>query len=279
MEITTIAKDLILGEGSLWDEIRNAVHYIDIEGFKVFTYYIETEEIKAYDIKDYVGCVILDKDNNLIACSRNKLLKIDLETGELTEVCTVEQPAHLRFNDGKCDAYGNLWIGSMPIEITEENQWTGKLFCVKNGEVVAEHDGFAIPNGLAWTEDKKTFYHVDTTTQNVFAYDVEDEYVLKNKRIVISVDKEVGSPDGMAIDSQGNLWVAMWGGYKVICFDPKTGEKLDEIKMEDEKISCCAFTGDKLSTMYITSAEGKTKGGIYKVEMKNVTGTLPYKYN
>ena len=278
VKIDTIAKNLQLGEGCVWDEKRNAIHYIDINCFKVFTYYIETKKIKTFDIQDYIGCVVLDKENNLIVCARNKIIKLNVETGEKIVICTIEQEPHLRFNDGKCDVNGNLWVGSMPMEITEENKCTGKLYCIKNNKVVATHNGFTIPNGLAWTKDQKTFYHIDTTTHKIFAYDVENEYHITNKREVVHIDEVVGAPDGMCIDENDNLWVAIWGGSRVICFDPRTGEKIDEIIMSDENITCCTFAGENLDVMYVTTAENVDMGGLYKVQINGVRGVIANKY-
>ena len=109
-KIKKIAGNLKLGEGCIWDAARNKVHYLDIEGFNIYSYSLETKKIETMDMGDYVGCIVLDDTNNLVAAVRNRLIHINLETNEKKTLLTIQQPQTLRFNDGKCDKHGNLLV-------------------------------------------------------------------------------------------------------------------------------------------------------------------------
>ena len=117
-----------------------------------------------------------------------------------------ELPGPLRYNDGKCDQYGNLWVGTMAIDQGRPGtQGCGSLYCIQNGQVAAEYPGYTIPNGLDWNEDGSVFYHIDTSRQSVDAYTVTDQVRLSNRRSVIVIPQEDGNPDGMCADEHGNL--------------------------------------------------------------------------
>lgn len=280
-EMKQLAFNLHLGEGCLWEEERNKIHFVDIEGFKIYSYSLEDGNIEEYDTGDYVGCIVLDQEGRLIAAVRNKLLRIDLKRKRVETILTIDQPEYVRFNDGKCDRFGNLWVGTMAIDQSHPKAvGAGKLYCISKENIIAEYEGFTIANGLAWSQDGKRFYHIDTKTQKIDIYDVEGQGIIKNKRTLVSIDPKEGSPDGMCIDSEERLWVALWGGSKVNCYDSHTGEKLKEIPVPSLHTSCCTFGGKNLDTLYITSAkdEDNNLGGLYEVKLSGVRGTKLYKY-
>lgn len=280
-EMKKLVGNLHLGEGCIWDEERNTIHFVDIEGFKIYSYSLEAGTVKEYNTGDYVGCIVLSKNGDLIAAVKNKLVKIHLKAKKAETILTIDQPEYMRFNDGKCDCYGNLWVGTMAIDQSHPKApGAGKLYCISNEEIIAAYDGFTIPNGLAWNKAGNKFYHIDTKTHKLDVYEVEGNGIIKNKRTLTAIDEGEGSPDGMSIDAEERLWVAMWGGSKVNCYDSETGEKLGEIKVPSLHTSCCTFGGEKLDTLYITSAkdEQNNLGGLYEVKIPGVRGTAPFKY-
>lgn len=251
-----------LGEGCVWDEENKCLYFVDIESFKVYCYYLENQQLIEYLVEDYVGCIVMKENNSFVAAVKNKLVQIDKTTARQMVLHENDIPDFIRYNDGKCDVFGNIWIGTMAIDQTRQDaKEAGSLFCIKDNKVVAKYDKFTIPNGLAWSEDGSIFYHIDTATHKVDAYDVEEEYYLKNKRTVIAIDESEGSPDGMCMDAEGNLWIALWGGSKVVCYDPSTGKKLHEILVPDKNVSCCTFGGEDLKTLYITTAKDEDGNG------------------
>lgn len=280
-ELKKLVSGLQLGEGCLWDEERNEIHFVDIEGFKIYSYSLDSKNLKEYYIGDYVGCIVLDRKGRLIAAVRNKLLRVDLRNSSEETVLTIDQPEYVRFNDGKCDKYGNLWVGTMAIDQNHSKAvGAGKLYCISEERIIAEYEGFTIANGLAWNKAGDKFYHIDTKTQRIDLYDVEGPGIIKNRRALVTIDPKEGSPDGMCIDSEERLWVAMWGGSKVSCYDSYTGEKLKEIRLPSIHTSCCTFGGKALNTLYITSAKDEegNLGSLYEVKVDGARGIKPYKY-
>jgi sugar lactone lactonase YvrE len=138
-------------------------------------------------------------------------------------------------------------------------------------------DDVSISNGIVWTSDKKTMYYNDTPTLTVQAFDYDDRTgELSNRRVVVKIPKDSGYPDGMTIDAEDKLWVALWGGNCVARFDPLSGALLQKIAVPAPNVSSCAFGGKDLKTLYITTAreglsEEKLKefplsGGLFSVE-------------
>ena len=116
-------------------------------------------------------------------------------------------------------------------------------------------DSVTISNGIVWTADKKTMYYNDTPTLTVQAFDYDDKTgTISKGRVAVRIPKGTGAPDGMTIDAEGKLWVALWGGNCVARFDPVTGELMQKIMVPAPNVSSCAFGGKNLETLYITTA-------------------------
>ena len=251
-----IATGLQLGEGCIWDQARNKVHFVDIEGFTIYSYSLHDKTLEAFNMGDYVGCIALNDQGDLIAAVRNKIIRLNLSTGMQEPVMQISLPAHIRFNDGKLDPYGNLWVGTMAIDQNHPKaQGAGSLYCIKEGRVISKYDGFTISNGLVWNPSGDKFYHIDTPAQKIDVYDVVEEGVLSNKKTAVFIDEKEGAPDGMCMDGRGQLWVAMWGGGKVQCYDPGTGAKIKEVQVPDPNVSCCIIGGGNNNLLFVTTAQ------------------------
>ncbi len=156
----------------------------------------------------------------------------------------------LRFNDGKVDPWGRLVVGTM--EWAEEHPAGCLLMLAGDGTVTTLLEGSIISNGLAWAPDGRTLYYIDTALRRVDAFDVDpDSGALSNRRVVAKVD---GGPDGMAIDDDGNLWVAVWGGRRVEVIEPLTGRQIAVVQVPTTNVSSVAFGGPSLDQVYITTA-------------------------
>jgi sugar lactone lactonase YvrE len=108
---------------------------------------------------------------------------------------------------------------------------------------------------MAWSPDYKSLYYIDTPTREVTAFDYDLETgSLANPRTVISIPEDFGWPDGMTSDTQGNLWIALWGGAQVTKWNPNTGQLLEQIPVPAKNVSSCVFGGTNLNELYITSA-------------------------
>ena len=160
----------------------------------------------------------------------------------------------LRFNDGKCDAAGRFWAGSMAWPY-ENNAWAGSLYRLDPDHTVTRMlDGVWISNGLAWSADNETMFYIDTKRQQVeaFRFDLAAG-TIADRRTLVETQPDGGWPDGMAIDVEGGLWVAMWGGWSVHRY---VDGRLDRVvRLPVAQPSSCAFGGPDLDVLYITTAK------------------------
>jgi sugar lactone lactonase YvrE len=252
---TSIRSRCFLGEGPYWHAGRQSFFWVDIENGKLFENNLKTEKTKTRSFPHRLTVVLEDKEGNLILGLDRKLARFDLETEELTWLCEVESefPLH-RFNDGKVDTNGRIWIGTLSTLFTEG---AGSLYRVDlDLKPEKQLDQLTISNGMAWTEDNRTFYFIDTPTRQIKAYNFDLESgEIEFERIAVEIAEELGYPDGMCIDKEGMLWVAHYGGSGVFRWNPNTGELLEKIKLPAPHVTSCCFGGPNLDQLLITTAQ------------------------
>ncbi|MGQ1891499.1 SMP-30/gluconolactonase/LRE family protein [Thermophagus sp. OGC60D27] len=249
-----------LGEGAIWHPDNKALLWVDITGKKVFMYHPQKGMLHNLPLESMVGTVVPAQDGYLaVAAQETGIYGITPdEKLKLLTPFPADAAPNVRFNDGKCDPMGRFWVGTMS---KSEQPNAGNLYMLDGDTLVVKQSGVTISNGIVWDTNKNLMYYIDTPTQSVFAYDyVPETGEIANRRVVVSVPKEMGSPDGMTIDSEGKLWIAHWGGYGVYRWDPDNGELLQKIEVPAPHVTSCAFGGKKLKTLYITTARvGLTK--------------------
>jgi sugar lactone lactonase YvrE len=277
-----------LGEGALWDEQAQVLYWVDILGSKLFVYNPATGENTAYDVGQHVGTVVLRQPGGVMLAVRNGFARFDLDTSTLDIVADPESDkTENRFNDGKCDPAGRFWAGTMSYSQSLD---AGSLYRLDSDLSVHKMiDGVTISNGIVWTSDHKTMYYIDTTPRTVVAYDYDNATGnISNLRTVINVPEEYGPPDGMAIDSEGMLWVAHFSGSAVRRWNPSTGEMLEVVELPTSSVTSCAFGGENLDELYITTARIQLSdeqlelqplaGGLFKVKV-GIKGTTTYRFD
>lgn len=273
---TLFMPNCVLAEGCVWNRNENALYFVDIEGCAVYRW--EQGQVSTMVTNQRVGCLVFHEQGGIVTAETSKLIYRNQE--EKRVLSDQHFPEYLRYNDGKCDRYGNLWVGTMAVSQSHPAaRRGGSLFCIRDGRVTARYSGYTIPNGMAWSRDGSVFYHIDTALQRVDAYDVAEETRLLHRRTVLTVPEEEGSPDGMCMDADGNLWIAMWGGSKVSGYQLPGGKKIEEICVPDRYVSCCCFGGRQGRELYITTArdEDGRGGQIYHADME-VCGAKVYRY-
>ncbi|WP_183564114.1 SMP-30/gluconolactonase/LRE family protein [Mucilaginibacter sp. SP1R1] len=245
--------DLILGEGAYWHVGWKKFLYVDIEGQKVGCINPITKEIEEKNVGKRVGTVIPATNGKLIVALQGSIEELDFETGELTNLVSIEadKPDN-RSNDGKCDAAGRLWIGTMHVDAKLHE---GALYLF-DGEVRKMLSSTSVSNGICWSADNRVMYYIDSFDYNVKAYDFDLESGnISNERIIVKIEEPGYTPDGMCIDGQGMLWVAIWGGYCVNRYDPATGNLIGKVTVDAPNVTNCAFGGDDMSQLFITTAK------------------------
>lgn len=278
MEKLTSIKGKLL-EGCIWDEKEQKLFFVDIECRKIYRICLEEKRTEEMKLHERVGCIVLQKEGNLIAALADGLYRVDFDKKHYEKIMDSCLEPGIRYNDGKCDLRGRLWVGSMAVDQNDHAKEAGALYCIEKEQIQMCYLGFTIPNGLAWDEERGYFYHVDTPTKKVDRYRLTDEGDITDKEVAIDFSAETGNPDGMCIDRQGNLWIAMWGGGKIICADPQTGTILEELPVGDQYVSCCTFGGKEMDQLFITTARDEEGNGgeVYVTSMK-VKGVAAKRY-
>jgi sugar lactone lactonase YvrE len=243
-----------IGEGSFWTHETQELYWVDILSNQLHIYNPKTQTNRSVTTPSNIGTVVPIDKSRAVAALQDGIYIINTDSGETTLLSDVEQdiPSN-RFNDGKCDPSGRLWAGSMAYDQAPK---VANLYMINSkGETSLKLDSISISNGIVWTKDKKTMYYIDTPTSVIKAYDYEDVTgAISNPRVAVKVNDSLGYPDGMAIDENDKLWVGMWNGNAVICFDPITGEMVSKIEVPAHNVTSCAFGGKNLDTLYITTA-------------------------
>jgi len=243
--------DATLGEGPLWWE--DSLYWVDILGPALHRFTPASGERKTWMLKEQTGTVVPLLDGELLLAQETGLVRFNPETGATTPLSwPADRPIAGRFNDGKCDPKGRFWVGTMGRDAPE-----GHLYRIDaDGSVHEMLDGVRISNGLCWDEACSIFYYIDSPTGRIDAFDWDGETgTISARRTVARLpDGQTGVPDGMTIDREGRLWVAVFDGGAVHCIDPRTGASLEKIEVPAPRTTACWFGGDALDELYITTA-------------------------
>ncbi|HEY9804089.1 MAG TPA: SMP-30/gluconolactonase/LRE family protein [Leptolyngbyaceae cyanobacterium] len=240
-----------LGEGPVWDSTHQWLYWVDIYNHRVNRFNPVTGENLYFDVGDVVGAIAIVDTNRLIMALRHSLAFLNLDTGEVIPIIQIEadKPGN-RFNDGKCDRQGRFWFGSMSPTETQASLYRYD----PDGSLHLMETGLTISNGLGWSPNQTTFYLTDSPDQKIYAYNFDAVTgKISDRRLFVDLTGESFYPDGMTIDTHGNIWSAMWDGWCVICFNPK-GEEISRINLPIQRPTSCTFGGEDLRTLYITSA-------------------------
>jgi sugar lactone lactonase YvrE len=249
-----------LGECPVWDATNERILWVDIIAGEIHQYLSATGEHRVFKAGQIIGSFALCTSGRVLVGFQNGFAFVDLETGTvewLTEG-EVTKP-DTRFNDGKCDAAGRFWTGTMSLS---RKQGAGSLYAIEaDRSIVIKIPEVTVSNGLAWSPDNTKFYFIDTATRQVAAYDYDIETgSLANKKIAVTIPIEMGKPDGMTIDTEGMIWIALWDGWCVTRWNPYTGKLLQTIQLPVARVTSCTFGGKELNSLYITTANTGLSG-------------------
>lgn len=241
-----------LGEGPFWDAQEARLHWVDILAPSIISGDPATGDRSVRPMPELVGSAIPRESGGFVCASETgiKLLAPNGRVEVLAEPET-DRPGN-RFNDGKCDALGRLWVGSLAIN-TEPGK--GQLWRVDpDGTATVMETGLHIANGLGWSPDNQTFYFTDSGKRTIWAYDFDlQNGSIANRRLLVQLEPEDGVPDGLAIDAEGGLWTALWDAWKVRRYLPN-GKADRDIGLPVPRPTSCAFGGADMRTLFITTA-------------------------
>jgi sugar lactone lactonase YvrE len=275
----------ILGEGPIWDDREERLLFVDILGERVHWFHPQLGAHHSFVADGPVGAVVLREDGGLVLARHDCFVRSGPsgQDGAVVEGFRADGHA-VRFNDGKVDPWGRFLAGTMDWG---EEAPIGALYMLwPDGSVTTLLENVAISNGLAWSAEGDVLYYIDTPTHRVDAFDVDPASgSLTGRRTALEVGDVM--PDGMAIDDEGCLWVAIWDGGSVRRYAPD-GRLLEVVDVPGGgHVSSVAFGGAGMSTLYITTArKGLTEaelaraphaGDLFAYEA-SVTGPPPFRF-
>lgn len=249
-----LKQEALLGEGALWHAPSQTLWWVDIDGHAAHRFDPATGKNQTVPVGDHCGTIVPTPNGGALVARGRGVAWLDFDQARVIPYpVPAEEPRGNRLNDGKCDPAGRLWIGGLSLDglqgashlhrLEPDGRWTRML------------GGIGCSNGLVWTADGSRLYYIDTLERRVDAFDFDLERgELFHRRPVYEVPAEAGYPDGMAIDSAGHLWIALWGGGRVICIDPLRGRRVAEVRVAASLVTSCAFGGPRLDQLYITTA-------------------------
>ena len=270
-----INANLTVGENPMYNPLDNKVYYVDIRGKAFYVADLDGNVQKKVDLPQQIGCMAICQDGDLLLGLEDGVYLYD-KNGNLA---LAHQPITIkgrRFNDGKVGVDGAYYLG------TTDNDGKGAFYQLKNGVLTQLFDKVNCSNGIDWSLDGKLLYYVDSPLRKVevFDFDATSKNPLSNRRDYCDLDSDIPSgsvPDGMCIDANGDLWVAVWGGNQVVKISNQ--KVVDKIQVEVKKPSSCAFIGEKLDRLLITSASfqenDENAGSLYIADV----GSVGLKFN
>jgi sugar lactone lactonase YvrE len=274
----------ILGEGPVWDAETGVLWWVDIEGRQIHGFHPSTRADTTIATPSMVGAVALRARGGLVAALADGVYRVDVASGAFERVLELGEPPNVRSNESKCDPAGRLLVGTMAYDYAP----IGSLYSIDAGGSVRRLLGdLEIANGMAWSADGGTFYYIDSPTRRVDAFDYDlATGSIARRRPWLVFDDPIAKPDGMAIDSEGGLWIAFWGAGEVRRYGPD--RSLDVVvRVPAKQVTSAVFGGPDLRDLYITSAtteltsaqraEQPLAGGLFHVRIP-VAGLVPDRF-
>lgn len=272
----------LLGEGPVWCPIEQALYWVEWGRRSIFRLDYRTCQTNKWEVAEGIGCLALRESGGALLASRTGFWVFDFEAGAAEPLSEPEpeRPDNL-FSDGKCDRRGRFWAGSIcwtETGPTDETAEKGALYRLDPDHRCRRvMEGFAIFNGPAWSPDGRTMYFADSAAETIFACDYDlDTGEIGNRRVFATSEGRAGLPDGMTVDSEGFLWCAEFGGWRVVRYAPDG--RIDRvIEMPIQQPTSCMFGGESLDVLFVTSARWRltdkdlarqpSAGGLFAVEV------------
>ncbi len=273
-----------LGECPRWDEKAQVLYWLDINEGQLHRFNPATGEDDYLQFGEEIGCFSLREQGGFVMATRSGFYLLEGWNTERTFVTDPEEGLDKnRFNDGRCDAKGRLWAGSV---YPPKDHGGASIYSLENGEAKRWVDNLLTANGIGFSPDNSVFYYADTPSHAIHRcdYDLETGRI-SNPQVFHQFPHGNGRPDGAAVDSEGYYWTALYEGGRVVRLAPN-GQIVQEISVPARCPTMVAFGGADLKTLYITSvgnrpeaelAEFPHSGALFKAEV-SVAGLPEYRF-
>jgi sugar lactone lactonase YvrE len=244
------------GESILWHPIEKALYWIDFCGPSVHRQKRAKGPIESWrlDRGQTIGSLVFADRGRLLLAVDHGLYLFDTGTGAMRFFADPKNGRiDLAYNDGKVDRAGRYWVGTYDLAETDPK---GVFYRVAaDGTAEAVDQGFVYCNGPAFAPDNRKLYFSDTVGRRILSYDLDRNGATSNRRTFFTFSAEDGLPDGLTVDSAGNIWCALYGGGKVACLDAEGTLKLS-LPLPAAYVTSLCFGGPELKTLYVTTAWG-----------------------
>lgn len=276
---------LSLAEGPIWDMAASRLLWVSILDGEVHSWDPVSRSHRKWVVGQPVGAVAPTESGGILLAIQDGFAMLDTITGSISLVADVERDRpDQRFNDGKCDPRGRFWAGTMSAG--DPVLGSGTLYrLTSDGDVRATLSGVTISNGLGWSPDGGTMYYVDTPTRQISAFPFDLELgEIGSPKVLVDIPERLGYPDGLCMDDEGCIWLALWGPGLIHRYDPD-GRHIGTVNVAVPAVSSCAFGGADFSTLYITTARLSLTpeqldhyphaGGVFAVDVGVKGGNVP----
>lgn len=242
-----------LGEGPTWSQATQRVYWVDITGQAVNVLDLVSHDVKRWPLPEPIGWMVERQGRpDLLAGLKSGIVALTLDPVTIRPLLRPEadRPQN-RLNDAKVDAAGRLWFGSKD---DEGNGASGALYRLgTDGRPTRVDDGYLVANGPTFSPDGCHLYHADSGRREVYRFAVDSDGALGPRESFVTFDDSWGYPDGMTTDAEGGVWIAHWGGGRISRFDPD-GTLIRSYPLPARNITSCAFAGNDLDRLFVTSA-------------------------
>lgn len=250
----------LIGEGPVWDHRDGVLWWLDIFRHELHAFDPLTGQDRITDLGAQVGAIVLRDSGGLVLAAPEGFVAFDPLTGARSLLARVDHdPSAMRLNDGKCDRAGRFWAGSIPHDPVNPEAVAvvpggAALYCLDpSGHAEAALKGITVSNGMGWSPSDDTFYYIDTMTSRVDAFDFDpDSGTITNRRPLVTLSPDEGHPDGMCVDEDGCIWLALSGTGQIRRITP-AGAVDRTLHLPLSRVTSCAFGGASLDELYITS--------------------------
>lgn len=239
-----------LGEGPRWDDASDTLLWVDIPARSLHRYDPASGEDAVRKVSDVVSLALPRRRGGVVVGLPDGLHFLNGEQS-IGLVAIESERADTRTNDGACDAAGRLWVGTMALD---ERSPVAALYRVDpDYSVTTVLTGTTISNGLGWSPSGRSFYFIDSPTRRVDVFDCDlATGTLENRRPLAAVEVDGAVPDGMTVDAEGCVWVALHGGWGLNRYS-SDGELLAEVRLPVARVTSCCFGGPELRDLYVTT--------------------------